>query len=228
MIRWKQIATAPVPGSSEEMGLFQRGEEFSIRLGTAELMNSRATGSEAALAELTCAQLGKGSDRATPRLLIGGLGMGYTVEAALGLLGAGAELVVAELIPAVVEWVRGPLAALAGQPLDDPRVSVLETDVGEEMRGVEMAWDAILLDVDNGPQALTRRTNDWLYSPDGLAAAFVALRPGGVLAVWSAEADQTFARRLGKAGFTVQESRVRSRTARRGAHHVIWLATRPA
>jgi len=225
VIPWKQIDTAPVPGSDEELQLYKRGEEYSFRLGTAELMNSRATGSEAALAELACARI---AGRARPRVLIGGLGLGYTAAAALQHLGARSQVTVAELVPSVVEWVRGPLADLAGRPLDDPRVTVQETDVAEIIGAEEQAWDAILLDVDNGPQALTRGTNDRLYSREGLKTAFAALRPQGVLAVWSAEADRAFTRRLGKAGFQVEEARVRARGPSRGAHHLIWLAARPS
>jgi len=225
VIPWELIATAPVPDADEELHLLRRGQEHSIRLGTAELMSSRATGSESALAELTCDRL-KGRTRA--RLLVGGLGMGYTVAAALCQLGPRAQVVVAELVPAVVEWARGPLADLAGRPLDDPRVAVQETDVAHIIGAQEEAWDAILLDVDNGPQALTRGTNDRLYSRQGLGAAFAALRPQGVLAIWSAEADRAFSKRLGQTGFQVQETRVRARAPGRGAHHLIWLATRPA
>jgi len=152
--------------------------------------------------------------------------MGYTTAAALGRLGADALVVVVELVPAVVEWNRGPLADLGGHPLHDSRVMVREIDVAKIMKSERQAFDAILLDVDNGPEGMTRKGNDWLYSRAGLEAAFVALRPAGVLAVWSAGPDQAFARRLGHAGFEVEEVRVRARGSGRGERHTIWLAGR--
>jgi len=224
VIPWAEICRAPVPESSQELALFRRGEEYSIRLNSVELMNSRSTGSETALADLACDRL---PGRRGPSVLIGGLGMGYTLAAVLRRLDARARVVVAELVPAVVEWVRAPLAELAGRPLDDPRVSVEERDVAQLIGAAPAAWDAILLDVDNGPQALTRPANDGLYSRPGLDAALLALRPGGVLAVWSAEEDRAFDKRLGQAGFAVHRSRVRSREASRGAHHHVWVALRP-
>jgi spermidine synthase len=224
MIPWKLLASAQVPGGGPELRLYQRGEELSIRIvGRGELMNSRIHGSEEALADLTCAPL---SGCARPRVLIGGLGMGFTLAAALRHLGSGAEVVVAELVPAVVEWNRGPLAEVAGRPLEDRRVTVRVADVAQILSGEAQAYDAILLDVDNGPEGLTRRDNDRLYGASGLSAAFAALRPGGVLAVWSAGPDRDFSERLRRAGFEAEEMRVRARAHRKGARHVIWLARR--
>ncbi len=226
MTPWILLDTAHVPGqhgAGSALRLYQRGTEFSIKAGNCELMNSRVHGSEDALAELGCGRI---AERARPRVLIGGLGMGYTLAAALHQLGADAEVVVAELVPAVVLWNRGPLAHLAGQPLDDARVKVRELDVGEIMRASSEAFDAILLDVDNGPEGLTRKANNWLYGLEGLDAAYAALRPGGVLAVWSAGAEPVFTQRLCKIGFSVEETRVRAHGGKHGARHTIWLAVR--
>lgn len=223
MIPWELLDRAQVPGSGEELRLCRRGPEFSIRVAGCELMNSRLHGSEDALAELACARL---AGRPSPRLLIGGLGMGYTTAAALQRLGADGRVVVAELVPAVVRWNQGPLAELAGRPLEDARVRVCVADVAQVLRDGRNSFDAILLDVDNGPEGLTRKDNDWLYGRAGLAAAFAALRPGGVLAVWSATANESFTGRLSQAGFTVEQVRVRARGARGGGRHTIWLAIR--
>lgn len=223
MIPWQLIETVPGPAPGEQLRLMQRDTEFSIKIGNQELMNSRVFGSEEALAELACADL---AAHRRPRVLIGGLGMGYTLAAALRVLPADGEIVVAELIPAVVRWNRGPLAHLAGHPLDDPRVKVQETDVAHAIRKSPRGFDAILLDVDNGPEGLTRKGNNWLYSLDGLGAAYAALRSGGILAVWSAGPDPGFTRRLVKIGFETAEKRVRARGAQGGARHVIWLAKR--
>lgn len=224
MTPWILLDSARIPGHAPgELRLYRRGGEFSIKAGHSELMNSRVHGSEDALAALGCGRL---RDRARARVLIGGLGMGYTLAAALAQLGAAAEVVVAELVPAVVAWNRGPLAELAGRPLDDPRVQVREQDVGLVLRAERAGFDAILLDVDNGPEGLTRQANDWLYGLEGLDAAYAALRPGGVLAVWSAGPEPVFAQRLRKIGFAVEEVRVRAHAGRRGARHVIWLAAR--
>ena len=152
--------------------------------------------------------------------------MGYTLAAALNQLGTESRVVVAELVPAVVAWNRGPLAALAGHPLDDDRVTVREVDVAQILQEEHRAYDAILLDVDNGPRGLTRKSNDWLYTRTGLDAAFAALRPSGVFALWSASPDQVFAQLLRKAGFEVDEKRVRVRGPRGGGYHTIWIAGR--
>lgn len=224
MIPWILIDTAQVPGNGGEMRLYQRQEEFAIRLAgrTGDLMNSRSHGSEDALAEHGCAGL---ASRRSPRVLIGGLGMGFTLATALRQLGPEAEVVVAELVPAVVAWNRAPLAALAGRPLEDPRVRVHEGDVAKLIRAKKSFYDAILLDVDNGPEGLTRKSNDALYSFDGLIDAYESLRPEGVLAVWSAGLENRFAQRLRKVGFDVEELRVRAH-GNKGTRHVIWLATK--
>jgi len=223
MIPWEKIDTARIPGTDGELRLMRRGGEFSIMLGTNELMNSRLSGSEAALASLACRKI---VAIETPHLLIGGLGMGFTLRAALAVLGADARIVVTELVPAVVGWARGPMAAIFGDSLDDPRVSVREIDVAEMIKSHPQLFDAILLDVDNGPEGLTRQANDALYGPAGLKAAYAALRARGVLAVWSSGPNPPFARRLREAGFTVNEVAVRATGRGRGARHVIWIASR--
>ncbi|MBC2777320.1 polyamine aminopropyltransferase [Parasphingopyxis marina] len=204
--------------------LIQRGDEFSIMLDTNELMNSRLSASEEALATMSIERRG-GVE--APHLLIGGLGMGFTLRAALGALGPEARLTVAELIPQVVEWARGPMASLFGACLDDPRVTIEIADVGNLIHFPLSRYDAILLDVDNGPDGLTREANDELYGLGGLRAAYDALNPGGILAVWSVASDPGFARRLRRANFAVDEVRVRAHAGRRGAHHVIWFAKKP-
>jgi spermidine synthase len=211
-----------MPGGGGELRLMQRGSEFSIMSGTTELMNSRLSGSEAALATLACDRLGA---RPAPRMLIGGLGMGFTLRAAQAVLPGDAEIVVAELMPAVVAWARGPLAGVFGASLDDSRVTVREFDVADLIKEGRGDYDAILLDVDNGPEGLSRRANDRLYSSAGLRAARAALRPGGVLAVWSSGPDPAFTLRLRQAGFGVEEIKVRANGARGGARHVIWMAS---
>lgn len=220
MLPWIKLDTAGIPGGREELTLKRRGDEFSIMLGSNELMNSRVSGSEEALAKLSCASL---EDRPAPRLLIGGLGMGFTLRAALAVLGPDARIAVAELVPAVVAWARGPMAGIFAGCLDDPRVAILEADVADAIADASNAYDAILLDVDNGPDGLSRAANDRLYDARGLATARRALAPGGVLAVWSAHPDRAFAARLRRAGFAVEEVNTRAR-GKRGARHVIWLA----
>lgn len=223
MIPWTLLDTAKVPDGFGELRLKRRGDEFSIMAGATELMNSRLSGSEQALATLVCARLGP---RPASRLLIGGLGMGFTLRAALNEVGNDTQIVVAELVPAVVAWARGPMAEIFGTSLSDPRVSLFEGDVAGLIGDGRATYDAILLDVDNGPGGLTRAANDGLYSPAGLAAARAALRPGGVLAVWSSAPDHDFTARLRRAGFGVEEARVRANGRGGGARHVIWLATR--
>lgn len=222
MIPWTLLDTAEMPGGGE-LRLLRRGGEFSIRAGHTELMNSRVGGSEELLAGASCRKI---RDRPAPRILIGGLGMGFTLRAALGELGPGARIVLAELVPSVVAWARGPMAGLYGDSLADPRLTLREEDVGALIRSAQSAYDAILLDVDNGPEGLTRKANDRLYGMDGLAAARAALTIGGVLAVWSSAPDSGFTRRLGKAGFAVEEVVTRANGAR-GARHVLWFATKP-
>ncbi len=217
---WEALDTAPIPGGTGELRLMRRGADFSIFIGRDELMNSRLSGSEEALAVETCRRL----TGPRPRLLIGGLGMGFTLRAALAALPPDATVVVAELVPAVVAWARGPLASVFAGSLDDPRVCVVEEDVAVAMRAGP--WDAILLDVDNGPDGLVRAGNDALYGARGLAAARAALRPGGLLSVWSVARDEAFAGRLRKAGFAVEQLQVRANAGRRGARHTIWLGRR--
>lgn len=221
MLPWTTIGSARVPGDGEEMRLLQRGSEYSIRVGTYELMNNRVHASEDALASLVCERL---VDASSARLLIGGLGMGFTLAAVLRGVGAKAEVVIAELVPEVVAWNRGPLAHIAGNPLGDRRVQVHEGDVAELIRKARGAWDAIVLDVDNGPVALTSKNNQWLYTRSGLRAARLALRPGGILAVWSAARDAAFAYRLQQAGFSVEEIPVRGRESGRGPRFLVWIA----
>ncbi len=223
MVPWITLDTAPVPGGGE-LRLKRRGAEFSIMLGTNELMNSRLSGSEEALAALACARLAS----SRPAVLVGGLGMGFTLRAALAALPPGAQVTVAELVPAVVAWARGPMAELHAGSLDDPRVAIREGDVADLLRGARGAYDAILLDVDNGPEGLTRPENDGLYGPAGLGAARAALRPGGVLAVWSAAPDRGFEARLRRAGLAVTTEVVKAHRGRKGARHVVWIAVKPA
>ncbi|MCB9664015.1 MAG: hypothetical protein H6732_07865 [Alphaproteobacteria bacterium] len=223
MQRWELLDTGPVPDARGTMELFRRGTELAIRVDGRELMSSRMHGSEDALADLACDRVG-GRPRA--RLLVGGLGMGFTLAAALARVGPEARVVVAELVPCVVRWNRDQLAHVAGRPLDDPRASVFEGDVGEAIRQAPAAWDAILLDVDNGPKGLTRPSNDWLYGWHGLKAAHAALRPGGILGVWSAAPDVAFTRRVARAGFDVEAVTVRARGKQGGRRHVVWIGVR--
>jgi spermidine synthase len=217
------IDAAPIPGGGGELRLIRRGEDFWIMLGANALMSTRLRGSEEALATLVCERL---AGRPRPQLLIGGLGMGFTLRAALGSLGRDARVVVSELVPAIVKWARGPMAHVHAGSLDDPRVELVESDVGDLITAARSDFDSILLDVDNGPDALSRDTNDRLYDLDGLHRAKAALKPRGVLAIWSAADDPAFSRRLGKAGFRVEEVTVRAHAGRKGAKHMIWLATR--
>jgi spermidine synthase len=201
----------------------KRGSEYSIMLGSNELMNSRLSGSEEALASIACERLA-GVRR--PVLLIGGLGMGFTLRAALAALGAEARIVVVELVPAVVRWARGPMAEIYGDNLFDRRASIIEADVGDLISEAHEVYDAILLDVDNGPDGLTREANDRLYDLAGLQRARGALRQGGILAIWSAAPDRAFTQRLRRAGFAVDEVTVRANRGRSGTRHVIWFATK--
>ncbi|MGM0594775.1 MAG: spermidine synthase [Pseudomonadota bacterium] len=221
---WKLIDTSEIPNGGGELRLYQRGEEHTIMIaGEGELMSSRLFGSEQALAELGCGALG---ERDTARVLVGGLGMGYTLAATLRELGPDAEVVVAELVPAVVRWNRDYLGGYARHPLNDPRTTIREGDIARILKRERGAFDAVLLDVDNGPEGMTRRENDWLYGRAGLAAAWDCLRPGGVLAVWSAGPDRTFSERLRTAGFEVTVHTVRAHAGKKGARHTIWLAAR--
>ena len=218
MIARELIGTAEVPGGPP-LRLVRHGRDFIIMLERNELMSSRMNGSEAALGTLTCDRL---TGRAGKRILIGGYGMGFTLRAVLGHVASDSTVVVAELVPEIIVWARDPMEALTGDCLDDPRVEIRIQDVADAIR--EGDWDAILLDVDNGPDGLTRAANDRLYSAVGLAATRAALRPGGVLAVWSAASDAAFHRRLEKSGFSVDEVRVRARENGKGPVHTIWFA----
>ncbi|KKB79832.1 hypothetical protein VW35_04885 [Devosia soli] len=220
---WIHLDTANVPGDKTQLRLMQRGEEFSIMLGTNELMNSRLSGSEEALATLSAARIGK---RTKARILIGGLGMGFTLRAAQASFGPDSELIVAELVPEIIVWARGPLAPVFGACLDDRRVSIVNDDVGKVIAAAKATYDAILLDVDNGPDGVSREQNDRLYGLKALRKSRDALRPGGVLAVWSAHPSEAFVKRLGSAGFAVEEVKVRARSGGRGARHFIWIGTK--
>ncbi|HEY5379752.1 MAG TPA: spermidine synthase [Pseudolabrys sp.] len=222
MIPWIHIDTAKVPGGGE-LRLMQRGAEFSIRFDGNELMSSRLSATEQALATIACDRI---KDREAPRILIGGYGMGFTLRAALHVLGPLAQIEVAELVPAVIAWARGPMAEMSGNALGDPRLHVHEGDVGELIRKARAAYDAILLDVDNGPEGMTRAENDRLYDVKGLRAAHAALRPGGVLAVWSSKPNPKFTERLRQCRFAAEEIPLRAKGPRGGARHLIWMAMR--
>ena len=221
MIPWLLIDSAVVPGAEVELRLKRRGDEFSMMLGDNELMNSRLSGSEEALATLTCRRI---ESVKRPNILIGGLGMGFTLRAALAVLGPEARIVVAELVPSVIAWARGPMAQLFGDSLSDPRASIREADAVDVIRSHDSAFDAILLDVDNGPEALIRKANNSLYDLKGLKTIYRALRSNGVLAIWSSGPNPAFTKRLGSAGFDVNEVNVRATGRGGGARHVIWIA----
>jgi spermidine synthase len=219
MIPRTHLATARILGGPQ-MHLYARGGDHMILVDRDELMSTRMSGSEEALATLAAQHLGA---RKGQRWLIGGYGMGFTLRAALKVLPSDAEVTVAELVPEIVDWARGPMAELTGDCLEDKRLRLVIGDVaGEIAKG---GWDAILLDVDNGPDALVRPDNDRLYGAGGLHAAKAALRPGGLLAIWSAAPDPRFLKALGGAGFRVDEQVVRARHNGKGPRHVIWLAS---
>ena len=218
---WIHLDTAQIPGGGQ-LKLMQRGADYSIMSGTIELMNSRLYGSEVALANLAWAKLAGGPPKA-PRMLIGGLGMGFTLRAALAGLPKDAKITVAELVPEVIAWARGPLAGLYGTSLADPRAKIIQTDVADLLRSANPPYDLILMDVDNGPDALGRDMNDDLYNLPGLALTRRAIRTGGILAVWSAGADPPFASRLRRSGFSVDEHRVGASPSGKGPRHVIWV-----
>jgi spermidine synthase len=221
VLPWVLIEKSATPDGAA-LELWQRGEEFSIRTAGHELMGSRMYGSEAQLAELCVAALGKTSQQ---RVLIGGLGCGYTLAAALAVLGPRARVFVDEISPAVIAWNRGVLGGLAGHPLRDRRVRIQEADVIDDLMRNEEPLELILLDVDNGPSALSQARNAWLYQGDGLARLHVRLSAGGVLGVWSAGPDPRFVKRLRSVGFVVEEHLVRA-SGSRGKRHVVWLARR--
>ncbi len=222
MNAWVHLDTGHVPGGGKSLDLMRRGREFSIVGDNKELTNSTRGHSEEALASLACAHL---SRRPGARVLIGGLGMGFTLRAALRALGPEAKIVVAELVPAVAAWARGPLAEVFRGCLDDPRVELREIDVNRLVQAGAEAWDAILLDVDNGPEGLMRRANDRLYDEWGLKRAQWALKPGGVLGVWSGTPDRKFKARLQRMGFSVEETRIPA-NGTSGPRHVVWIAGR--
>lgn len=216
------IATAKVPGGVE-LRLVRHGDDHMIMIDNNELMSSRVGGSEEALATMTCDRLRKGI---APHLLIGGYGMGFTLRAALAMLGTKAKVAVAELVPEIIDWARGPMATLTAGCLDDPRVHLIAGDVAAAIMTATNRYDAILLDVDNGPSGLVRAANDGLYSVKGLGAAMSALRPGGILAIWSATPDAAFTKRIKHAGFSVEEVTARARSNGKGPRHTIWFGSR--
>lgn len=223
MLPRKLLASAQTPDKSGELRLHQRGDDFFISYNAKELMNSRMHGSETVLAEFACKPI---ADRSKACVLIGGLGLGYTLASALKILKNDAQVVVAELVPEVVEWNRNFLGHLAGNPLEDNRVRVQEHDVCRLIKKKKISYDAIMLDVDNSPDSMTLKTNDWLYSGDGLQVIYGALRSLGVLTVWSAAPDIGFSQRLRRAGFAVAAKTVSARSSGKGGRHTIWVATR--
>ena len=217
-----KLATATIPNNGGELTLFRREDEFSIRLSgvRGELMNSRVYNSEQELATLGCAHI---KHKNNAEVLVGGLGMGYTLAAALASVTANSRVTVAELIPEIVEWNQGPLGECAGKPLADSRSHVRLGDIAELIKLQQPHFDAILLDVDNGPEGITQNNNNWLYSASGLSALYNSLRPAGMLAVWSASADEKFTALLKKSGFSVTAPTVRARPGK-GSRHTIFLA----
>jgi spermidine synthase len=222
MRHWKLLGKAPVPGTDQRLFLYQGKDDFFIKIsGGHELMSTRKHASEDALGRLPCQRL-KYPEAA--RVLIGGLGMGFTLAAVLAVVGSGAVVTVAELIPEVADWNRGPLGERSGMPLNDPRSRVKLGDVANILRQNRACFDVIALDVDNGPEGLTISANDWLYSTAGIIAAQQALSPTGILAYWSAGPDPAFHERLRRCGFMVEEISVFAH-ANKGARHTIWLAS---
>lgn len=225
MIPWERLGEARAPDGTA-IGLWRRGDEVVIRAGAVVLMSSRAHGSEDDLGARGVAGLGPDA-----RVLVGGIGMGFTLRAALDGLGPAARVTVVELVPAVVDWARGPLAALAGRPLEDARVRVVVRDVADVIAESAGAFDAILLDVDNGPRPATQQANARLYGPEGSARVARALRPGGRVVVWSTGDDPAYAARLARAGLEVATEPARARRsggAARGARQVLFVGARPA
>ncbi|HTM94644.1 MAG TPA: spermidine synthase [Croceibacterium sp.] len=224
MIPRELIGEAQVTGGPP-LRLVRHGRDFMITLDRNELMSSRMSGSEVALGVMACQRL-RAPESA--RVLIGGYGMGFTLRAVLAELGPATSVTVAELVPEIVEWARGPMQVMTAGCLDDPRVDLRIGDVAQAIGAAQGHWDAILLDVDNGPDGLTREENDGLYSMRGLRSALSALRPGGIFAVWSAAPDPAFERRLAQTGFAVETARVRARENGKGPQHTLWFATAPA
>lgn len=222
MIPRELIATAKIAGGVE-LRLIRHGADHMIELDGNELMSSRMGGSEEALAVMACERL----KTQNPSLLIGGYGMGFTLRAALGVLGAEGRVKVVEVAPEIIDWARGPMAALTGDALEDPRLELVIGDVATEISAARNHYDAILLDVDNGPDGLSRIANDRIYAMQGLGEAMAALKPRGVLAIWSAGPDAAFTKRLKNAGFKVEEVAIRARANGKGPRHVIWFARKP-
>ena len=229
MLPWETVARAAGPDGAE-WTLARRGDEWVVRVAGRALMSSRQHGSEEALAAEALARMSPArgqARRGSPTVLVGGLGLGFTLRAALDRLPQGARVVVAELVPALVEWNRGPVAHVAGRPLDDPRTRLQQGDVLARIAEAKGAFDAILLDVDNGPSAVAPASNDRLYGDAGVRACRDALRQGGVLAVWSAGPDEGYRARLERAGLEVQVRSVPAREGTsRGARHVVFLAVK--
>ncbi len=227
MKEWELIDSTEVPGGQSYMRLMRRGDELVIRVDGRELMSTRMHGSEDALADLAIDALGKQTKTPTNyRILIGGMGIGFTLAAALKRVSSKSQITVAELVPAVIEWNRGILGESAGHPIDDPRVAIYKGDVADEIRNPQKLWDAILLDVDNGPEGLTKSSNDWLYTWEGLKVAHGALVTNGILAIWSAAPNDAFTRLLNKAGFKSDPIPVRARGNKGGMRHIIWICER--
>ena len=225
MIPWILLGTAQTSRNGEQLRLYQRDTEFSIKADSQELMNSQVHGSEDALAKLACEKITNYPD---VRVLVGGLGLGYTLRAALNELKRDAEVVVAEIVPEVLEWNQKFLGHLAEHPLEDGRVKVQLEDVAEAIKAGRNDYNAIMLDVDNGPQAMFQEGNDWIYTNNGLQTSFDALRPKGVLSIWSTDPDPAFTKRLIRTGFKAEEVKVRARSGRKGGgHYFVWVATRP-
>jgi len=225
MKRFVLLDTAPIPNNGGALCLFEYGEDFVIKIqggDGGQLMNTRMHGSEDALAQIPCKRV---AGRPAPRGLVGGLGMGFTLASALQHIGKNGQVVVAELVPGVIEWNRGPLGEKAGMPILDPRAEVRCADVAEVIKSEPLGFDAIMLDVDNGPEGLTHTGNNWLYSMAGLHACHRALRPAGILAVWSASADRKFAEKVSKAGFKVEEVQVYAH-GNKGTKHTLWIGSK--
>ena len=225
MIPWIHLGTAQTSRNGAELRLYQRDNEFSIKADSQELMNSQVHGSEDALAKLACEKI---TNYPEVRALVGGLGLGYTLRAALNELKSDAEVVVAEIVPEVLEWNQKFLGHLADHPLEDGRVKVQLEDVAQVIKDGRNAYNAIMLDVDNGPQAMFQEGNDWIYTNNGLQTSFDALRPKGVLSIWSTDPDPAFTKRLIRTGFKAEAVKVRARSGRKGGgHYFVWVATRP-
>lgn len=220
MKNWTPLGEAPVPGTTGSLELYRGKDDFFIRTSSGvELMSTRKHGSEDALGRLVCSAL---ADLNRAQVLIGGLGMGFTLAAVLKAVGPQAEVTVAELVPGVISWNRGALGDFAGRPMDDPRTRVFEGDVAKLLADKALRWDAIALDVDNGPEGLTQDDNDWLYGNEGLAAVRQSLRPGGCVGFWSVAPDPAFGRRLKRIGFKTEERRVFAH-GKKGPKHTLWF-----